>query len=114
MLKRLAALGAIAVMTAPGAQASPPIVGGQGLVPDAAALAHWAQDNFPGITSIGGVRADKLPDHPSGRAVDLMIPNLAYGDQIYAALQENWALFHIRYILYKVPSHWNHIHVTVD
>ncbi len=53
-------------------------------------------------------------DHPSGRAVDLMIPNLAYGDQIYAALQENWALFHIRYILYKVPSHWNHIHVTVD
>ncbi len=43
-----------------------------------------------------------------------MIPNLAYGDQIYAALQENWALFHIRYILYKVPSHWNHIHVTVD
>lgn len=30
---------------------------------------------FPQIMSFGGVRADSLPAHPSGRAVDNMIPN---------------------------------------
>jgi hypothetical protein len=109
----LAGLTAGSIVLAPNAGAVP-IVGGNGLCPDAVSLAHWAQDNFPNLTAIGGVRADRLPDHPSGHAVDLMIPNIAYGDQVYAALQANWGRFNIRYILFKVPNHWNHIHVTVD
>jgi len=32
-------------------------------------------EKFPAITSIGGVRPDALPDHPSDRALDLMIPH---------------------------------------
>lgn len=91
-----------------------PVVGGNGLVPDAWALVQWAQDNYPGITSVGGVRADHLPDHPSGHAVDLMVPNLDYGDQVYAAVMENRATFNVRYVLWRVPNHYNHVHVTVD
>lgn len=31
--------------------------------------------NYPSISSYGGVRADPYPAHPSGRAIDAMIPN---------------------------------------
>lgn len=112
-MKSLAAVVATAVVLAPTVQAVP-IVGGQGLTPNAAALAEWARANFPAITSIGGVRQDPYPDHPSGRAVDLMVPNLAVGDEVYAAVMANQARFNVRYVMWRVADHFTHIHVTVD
>jgi len=113
MLKRLAAVAAVAVMSAPGAQAMP-IVGGNGLTPNAWALVQYIQNSYPGVQSIGGVRADPLPDHPSGHALDLMIgTNMGLGDAIYADLSSHMAAHGIRYLLWRVPSHYNHVHVTV-
>ena len=63
---------------------------------------------FPGITTIGGWRAeDPYPDHPSGRAVDIMIPNWdtpegkAYGDQIKSFLQANAAQLGIESMIWQ-------------
>lgn len=53
------------------------------------------ENMFPGVVDIGGFREDEIEDHPSGKAIDVMIPNWdtpegkAYGDQIVAFLQAN-------------------------
>ena len=47
----------------------------KGLKPNAIKVHRAMRATFPQITTIGGVRRDALPDHPSGRALDLMIPN---------------------------------------
>lgn len=113
MVKRIAAAGAVAVLTAPAAQAFP-IVGGQGLTPNAAALADYIQANYPGVLSIGGVRADALPDHPSGRAIDVIVGgNTALGNTIYADIQAQAGRFGIAYTLWQTAGHYDHIHVTV-
>ncbi|CAN5303924.1 hypothetical protein BH11ACT6_BH11ACT6_53490 [soil metagenome] len=47
---------------------------------------------FPQLSEIGGWRAsDPYPDHPSGRALDIMVPNKEVGDQINAWLHQNAA-----------------------
>ncbi len=113
MLKRLSALAATALLTAPSAQAVP-IVGGNGLTPAAWALVRYVQNNYPGVQSIGGVRSDPLPDHPSGHAIDMMIgANLGLGDAIYADLNGNKAAHGIKYCLWRVPDHFSHVHCTV-
>lgn len=45
-----------------------------GLMPATANLEQMIRQAFPMITDIGGVRQDAHPDHPTGRALDIMIP----------------------------------------
>lgn len=112
MIRRVAAVAAVAVVSAPSAQAVP-IVGGNGLCPNAWALVQYIQANYPGVQSIGGVRADRLPDHPSGHAVDIMIGNnMGLGDMIAADMKSN-GNFGVKYVLWRVQDHFNHVHVTV-
>lgn len=68
------------------------------LQPNAARLNDVIAALFPAITDIGGYRAnDPYPDHPSGRALDIMIPGYdtpqgkAYGDAINQFLHANAA-----------------------
>ena len=114
-MKTAAALAAAIIITATPAQAVP-IVGGQGLTPNAWALAQYIQTNYPGVQSIGGVRHDPLPDHPSGRAIDIMVgPNTTLGNQIYNDIHNQTGRFGISYILWQTdPAHYDHIHVTVN
>lgn len=111
-MKRIVTAAAIAITTAPAAHAFP-VVGGNGLTPAAWALANYIRDSYPGVLSIGGVRADPIADHPTGHAIDIMIPSLDYGDMIYADLSSHMAAHSIKYLLYRQPSHWDHIHATV-
>ncbi len=112
-MKSLAAVIATAVVLAPSAQAVP-IVGGGGLTPNAWALANYIQANYPGVQSIGGVRQDPWPDHPSGRAIDVMVGgNTALGNQIYADIMGNPGRFGISYALWQTSAHFDHIHFTV-
>jgi hypothetical protein len=91
-----------------------PIVGGGGLTPNAWALANYIQANYPGVQSIGGVRQDPWPDHPSGRAIDVMVGgNTALGNQIYADIMGNPGRFGISYTLWQTSGHFDHIHFTV-
>jgi hypothetical protein len=113
-VKSLAAVLATAVVLAPSAQAVP-IVGGGGLTPNAWALANYIQANYPGVQSIGGVRQDPWPDHPSGRAIDVMVGgNTALGNQIYADIQSQSGRFGVSYMLWQTAGHFDHLHITVN
>lgn len=108
-----AATAAAAILTAPAAPAVP-IVGGNGLTPNAAALAQYIRDTYPAVQSIGGVRQDPLPDHPSGRAIDIMVGDMNLGDTIHADIQSQASRFGIQYTLWRVANHYDHIHITVQ
>lgn len=112
----------------------PPLVGAVGLSPHAAALARYIQATYPAVSCVGGVRPDRLPDHPSGHALDIMVgSNTLLGNQIEADLMARARHFSIRYLIwqetYRNPSgaaqfmadrgsltanHYDHVHVTVN
>ncbi|GAY19243.1 hypothetical protein [Mycobacterium sp. shizuoka-1] len=92
-----------------------PTVGMNGLVPNARTLAAYVIATYPGVQSIGGVRSDPLPDHPSGRAIDLMIgSDMALGDAINADILSQAERFGVSYTMWRVANHFNHVHVTVN
>ncbi|QHB37332.1 tail length tape measure protein [Mycobacterium phage BirdsNest] len=98
-----------------------------GLQPAASNLFDVIRQYFPQIGEIGGVRQDALPYHPSGRALDIMIPGAgglndptppegkALGDQIYAFLMANAEQLGIDRsgTLWQQKDHYNHIHAQV-
>jgi hypothetical protein len=112
---------------------SVPIEGAQGLTRAARNLADYISTNYPGVRSIGGVRADNLPDHPSGHAIDIMVfGNTALGNQICADVLSQAQRFGVKYVIwqetYRTPrgtkmwmsnrgsvtaNHYDHVHVTV-
>ena len=92
-----------------------PTVGTGGLLPNSRMLLDYIQATYPGVKSIGGVRADSLPDHPSGRALDIMIgSDMALGDAINADLKSQAGRFGIQYTMWRVAAHFDHVHVTVS
>lgn len=92
-----------------------PTVGMGGLVPNARALAAYIINAYPGVQTIGGVRSDPLPDHPSGHAIDIMIgSDMGLGDAINADVQSQSGRFGVVYTLWRVANHFNHVHVTVS
>ncbi len=111
-----------------------------GLTAEAVGVHRAVCHQFPQITSYGGVRADSLPEHPSGRAVDVMLPtggagSNALGWQIANWLQANSGRLGISQLIFDqkiwtmqrgsegwrpMPSrggatadHRDHVHVTV-
>ena len=104
-----------AMQEALGPGAAIPTVGMRGLVPNARALTAYIIATYPGVQSIGGVRADPLPDHPSGRAIDIMIgSNMALGDAINADILSQAGRFGVTYTMWRVSAHFDHIHVSVS
>lgn len=92
--------------------------------------ARAVSDAFPEITAMVGVRPDAKPWHPSGRAVDIMIPNpgsaegLALGDAIRDFALANAERFDLQDVIwqgvYHTPAgprgsgygHYDHVHIT--
>ena len=92
-----------------------PTVGMGGLAPNARALAAYIINAYPGVQSIGGVRSDPFPDHPSGHAIDIMIgSDMGLGDAINADVQGQAGRFGVVYTMWRVANHFNHVHVTVS
>ncbi|GAB3622885.1 hypothetical protein GCM10027418_09670 [Mariniluteicoccus endophyticus] len=117
------------------------LTGTDGLQPQTEVVLDEIRSRFPQVTDIGGVRADPLPDHPSGRALDLMIPDptsaqgRALGDEIAAYLKENADRLDVSYVIWRqhiwstqrasegwramsdrgsaTANHMDHVHVTV-
>ncbi len=103
------------VVAAMGLASPIPTVGMGGLVPAARSLAAYIMAAYPGVQSIGGVRSDPLPDHPSGHAIDIMIgSDMGLGDAINADVQSQMARFGVKYTMWRVANHYNHVHVTVN
>jgi len=101
-----------------------------GLQPNTILAARAVSAQFPQIAEIDGVRPDSKPWHPSGLAIDIMIPNpespegIALGDQIRAFAMSNSARFGIQDVIwrgtYSTPAgpqasgygHYDHVHIT--
>jgi hypothetical protein len=62
---------------------------------------------FPEIVDIGGVRADSLPWHPQGKALDCMIPGAlspqgkALGDQVLGFALSRWKEFNLNHVIWQ-------------
>jgi len=102
-----------------------------GLQPNAILAARAVSSQFPQISDIDGVRPDSKPWHPSGLAIDIMIPNpdspegIALGDQILAFAMSNVGRFGLQDVIwrgtYYTPAgpqaggygHYDHVHITV-
>lgn len=113
-------------------------VGLAGLTANARLVLNGVTSAFPQITDIIGVRPDSLPDHPSGHAIDFMIPDpfsssgIALGDDVVALVQAHAGDWHVEYLIYRqriwfpssgwramedrgspTANHMDHVHVTV-
>ncbi|AYD82023.1 tail length tape measure protein [Mycobacterium phage Saguaro] len=102
------------------------VTGASGLLPATASLAQAVQQAFPQITEIGGVRQDWHSDHPTGRALDIMIPGgdtrggrnpagKALGDQIWNWLMST-GIIDPEGSLWQTDTggnHYNHIHARI-
>lgn len=102
-----------------------------GLQPNTIVAARAVSHQFPQIAEIDGVRPDSKPWHPSGLAIDIMIPNpespegIALGDQILAFAMSNAGRFGLQDVIwrgtYYTPAgpqasgygHYDHVHITV-
>ena len=101
-----------------------------GLQPNTILAARAVSARFPQISDIDGVRPDSKPWHPSGLAIDIMIPNpdspegIALGDQILAFAMSNAGRFGLQDVIwrgtYYTPAgpqasgygHYDHVHIT--
>jgi hypothetical protein len=101
-----------------------------GLQPNTVLAARAVSQRFPQIGEIGGVRPDSKPWHPSGLAIDIMIPNaespegIALGDEIMAFALANAGRFGLQDVIwrgtYYTPGgpagsgygHFDHVHIT--
>lgn len=116
MMKKfaLATITAGLVATSSATASAFPLVGTNGLCPNAWSLLQYISATYPGVQSIGGVRADSRPDHPSGHALDIMIgSDMGLGDAINADVQSQSGRFGVQYTMWRVAGHYNHVHVTV-
>ncbi len=130
---------AIYLATTPVAATSGDSQGLDGLQPKTKAIVADCRSRFPQILTYYGVRSDPLPDHPSGRAVDIMLPNYRsnydLGRSIADYYQANAIRFGIEYIIYDqhiwsvarssegwrfmadrgsdTANHKDHVHITV-
>jgi hypothetical protein len=101
-----------------------------GLQANTIVAARAVSQRFPQISAIDGVRPDSTPWHPSGLAIDIMIPNsespegIALGDEILAFAMANAARFGLQDMIwrgtYYTPDgpqasgygHYDHVHIT--
>jgi hypothetical protein len=101
-----------------------------GLQANTVVAARAVSQRFPQIADIDGVRPDSKPWHPSGLAIDIMIPNsespegIALGDEILAFAMANAASFGLQDVIwrgtYYTPAgpqgsgygHYDHVHIT--
>lgn len=113
-----------------------------GLRPSTKNVLQAAHARFPQVNTFYGVRPDSIPDHPSGKALDIMIPGNYHSSSGRALGQEiaNWAKanqssLNIEYIIWDQKiwnvkrsgegwrymadrggdssNHKNHVHITV-
>lgn len=127
--------------TAPSASPSPKYAVEKGLKPNAIKAHRAIRARHPQITTVYGVRPDSIPDHPTGRALDFMIPNYtsrsgkALGQDVANYLRANAGTLGVRYVIWNQhiwnverskegwrymadrggasANHQNHVHVTV-
>ena len=109
---------------------------------DATLISRYVSARWPEVRDVGGWRpGDPYPDHPSGRAVDIMMPNggggsdVALGNQVAAYFQKHADEYGIYYMIWRqrmwkssspvgawsgmsdrgspTANHMDHVHISV-
>ncbi len=108
---------------------------------DSVLIGRYVAATWPQVKTVGGWRpSDPYPDHPSGKAVDIMMPNggvgkdKKLGDEIAAYFKEHADEFGVDYILWRqqqwsadsgggwkamsdrgspTANHVDHVHISV-
>jgi nucleoid-associated protein YgaU len=132
-------VAAKATTSAPAGLSSAACSGGSavesGLTPDAIRVHRAICARFPAVRSYGGVRADSLPAHPSGRALDAMVSDTGLGRQIANYVRANAQQLGVSEVIFAqqiwtvqrgsegwrsmsdrgsaTANHYDHVHVTV-
>ncbi|OCH80311.1 hypothetical protein A9310_22040 [Gordonia sp. UCD-TK1] len=78
-----------------------PLGGEGGLKPIAVLMRRIIFRLWKQIKDIGGYRQDAYPEHPSGRALDVMVPDLKTGDEVNAWTHANAKKFPIEHTIWK-------------
>ena len=78
-----------------------PLGGEGGLKPIAVLMRRIIFRLWKQIKDIGGYRQDAYPEHPSGRALDVMVPDMKTGDEVNAWTHANAKKFPIEHTLWK-------------
>ncbi|MEB3065413.1 hypothetical protein [[Mycobacterium] zoologicum] len=123
--------GGEAMWSMPAPHALPPgVVNERGMQVKTILVARSISEAFPEIHNMIGVRPDGQRWHPSGLAIDVMIPNpgsaegIALGDRIVAYVRQNAGRFAMQDAIwrgtYYTPAgpsgsgngHYDHVHVT--
>ncbi len=110
----------------------------RGLQVETILVARAVSVAFPEIRNIGGVRPDSLKWHPSGMAIDVMIPNYQspegklLGDRIAAWALKNATRFQLNHVIWRrvlfqnggasmMPNmgsddanHYTHVHIATN
>jgi hypothetical protein len=77
-------------------------------------------DEFPQLTSWGVFNCRHIAgssswsEHSWADAIDLHAPSMVYGDQVYRWCMSNKGRFDITRVLWRVASHYDHLHVDFD
>jgi len=86
---------------------------GIGVLPNVVAACNQIVAAFPELGTIGGRAARANAScHPSGQALDLMVTSNALGDRISAYAKAHKAELGIALILWEVPNHFDHVHLS--
>lgn len=113
--------------------------GAEHMKPATVKMAKAIFKEFPEIKRIGGWRAvDSFPDHPSGRALDVMMPHGAdprdkkLGDAVEKFAWDNMKKYKVTYTIWRqryvnpttsnmmedrggpTANHFDHVHITID
>lgn len=78
-----------------------PLGGEGGLQPIAILMRRIIFRLWKQIKDIGGYRQDAYPEHPSGRALDVMVPDMKTGDEVNAWTHANAKKFPIEHTIWK-------------
>jgi hypothetical protein len=109
---------------------------------DTVVIGRTVEARFPGVHTVGGWRrSDPYPDHPRGRAADIMMPHAghgkghALGNRVARFFQQNAHTFGVKYMIWRqrtwttgsrvgnwhhmgsrgsrTANHMDHVHITV-
>jgi Extensin-like protein C-terminus len=88
--------------------------------PAAKAIVKPLWTEFPGLDYWGCYNCRRISgssswsQHAWADAIDVHAPSMAYGDQVYRWLMSNRGKFKLTRVLWRVPNHYDHLHIDFD
>jgi hypothetical protein len=88
----------------------------EGVQPHVAVVGKFLQEEFAIKTIYGKADRPNNPtsDHPGGLALDFMVDDMDIGDDLNQCVHDHEKEWNIKYTLWQVKDHYNHVHVSFE